>query len=202
VGSPRWRRKRATLLGLVTSAMSLMRPEHLGQVSTSMAKVRLRSSAQGRYRERWVGDLGLAECFAWAGWSGEAGGGGGTTSGRSLEAEPSTPECGCGRPEACPPRPRCPGWAAGGRRGYQRRRERRPRRGGWRAGPVILGPSPSSRFSGLPRTVRAGQSRQPPGLGSWFTATSARRDRGQRPRVAVATSCHWRCTALGARSSA
>jgi len=91
VGSARWRRKRVRLLGSVTRAMSFMRPEQLGQTWTSMANVRLSSSAQGRYRERWVGRRGLAACWLWgdgsaggAGWGQAADRGGGQLSERGL----------------------------------------------------------------------------------------------------------------------
>ena len=47
VGSPMWRRKRTTFMGSVMRARRRIRPPQRGQVSTSMPKVRLRSSAQG-----------------------------------------------------------------------------------------------------------------------------------------------------------
>jgi hypothetical protein len=48
VASPTAARKRATFAGSSTVASNLIRPWHLGQSRTSTAKVRARSSAQGR----------------------------------------------------------------------------------------------------------------------------------------------------------
>ena len=51
VDSPRPRRKRRTDAASVTSATRRMRPPQRGHARTSIAKQRLRSSAQGRYRD-------------------------------------------------------------------------------------------------------------------------------------------------------
>jgi hypothetical protein len=51
VDSPRPRRKRRTDAASVTSATRGMRPPQRGHARTSIAKQRLRSSAQGRYRD-------------------------------------------------------------------------------------------------------------------------------------------------------
>ena len=60
VGSPMPARKRAMLSGFLTSAMSFIRPLHLGHSRTSTAKVRASSSAHGRYVAARFGFAGSA----------------------------------------------------------------------------------------------------------------------------------------------
>ena len=82
VDSPRRRRKRRTDAASVTSATRRMLPPQRGHARTSIAKQRLRSSAQGRYRDP----------ARFAGFSASAATAGrGTIFGRSLLAGASTP---------------------------------------------------------------------------------------------------------------
>jgi hypothetical protein len=48
------------LVVVMTRARSFMRQPQVWQCSTSILKVRINSSRQGRYPERWVGRLSLA----------------------------------------------------------------------------------------------------------------------------------------------
>ena len=79
---------------VMTKARSFNRAPHCAQYSTSILKLRMRSSRHGRYPERWVGGLSLAmqmehSCLLS---SGSADGfGGGTTRALHWLAAATTP---------------------------------------------------------------------------------------------------------------
>ena len=82
------------LAAVMTRPRSFMRPPQFWQSSTSILKLLINSSRQGRYPERWVGGLSLAaqvEQPPFVSSESAAGFGGGTTRTRHLLAAASTP---------------------------------------------------------------------------------------------------------------
>src|SRR5690606_21545410 len=79
---------------VMTKARSFMRAPQLSQCSTSILKLRIKSSRQGRYPERWVGGLVFGvqvEQSRWVASDSVGGVGGGTTRARHLLAAANTP---------------------------------------------------------------------------------------------------------------